>query len=128
VCRAAWHAAARAGAAPGHVVDFARQQYPHNFHSGTIRDGDGVHAALFHAQYPWVAFVAERWTWYAGEFEDPPAWAAILGDFGFMVLSAPVLLSPLTAADTTALSAAEWSQIEHWKPDTLGAALFNSWD
>lgn len=124
--RAAWYAAARS--ARGHVVDFAQQQYPHNFHSGTIREGDGAHAVLFHAQYPWVAFVDERRACYAGEFKDPPAWAATLGDFGFTVLSAPVLMSPLTAADTTALSAAEWSQIEHWKPDTLGAALFNSWD
>ncbi|MGV9246911.1 hypothetical protein [Streptomyces sp. NPDC003710] len=62
------------------------------------------------------------------EFQDPPAWATALNDFGFTVLGASLLLSPLTGADTDALSASEWKQIEYWQPETLGATLFDSWD
>ncbi|MFI6707744.1 hypothetical protein ACIBF7_14980 [Nonomuraea sp. NPDC050478] len=87
-----------------------------------------MHVALFHAQYPLIAFVDDLRYWYADGFQDPPAWADSLNDFGFTVLSASLLMSPLAEADTAALSTAEWSQIKHWKPRTLGATLFNSWD
>ncbi|MDA0639580.1 MULTISPECIES: hypothetical protein [Nonomuraea] len=125
-CRTVWYAAARA--ACGQVGTFAEQQYPQNFHSATINDRDGVHVALFHAQYPLIAFVDDLRYWYADGFQDPPAWAASLNDCGFTVLSASLLMAPLAEADTAALSTAEWSQIKHWKPQTLGATLFNSWD
>ncbi|WP_405691326.1 hypothetical protein [Streptomyces sp. NBC_00057] len=126
VCRAAWHAAARA--AGGQVEDFTEQEYPQNFHSATISDRDGTQIALFHAHYPLVAFVEGRRYWYTEEFQEPPAWATVLSDFGFIVLCAARLLSPLEESDTSALSAAEQRQIKHWRPETLGATLFNSWD
>lgn len=59
---------------------------------------------------------------------DLPSWAAALGSFGFTLLTAAELLSSLEDADTSALSKAEWRQIKHWQPATLGAAIFNSWD
>ncbi|MGA5757018.1 hypothetical protein [Nonomuraea bangladeshensis] len=43
-------------------------------------------------------------------------------------MGASLLMSPLTKVDTTALSAAEWREIEYWKPKTLGELLFNAWD
>jgi hypothetical protein len=43
-------------------------------------------------------------------------------------LTAAELLSSLEDADTSALSKAEWRQIKHRQPATLGAAMFNSWD
>ncbi|MEU1375084.1 hypothetical protein ABZ442_15650 [Streptomyces triculaminicus] len=104
------------------------QEYPQNFHSATISDRDGPHVALFHAHYPLIAFVRDRQYWYTDEFQAPPAWAPALTDFGFAVLGAMQLLSPLAESDISALSAAEWRQIKHWRPATLGAALFNSWD
>ncbi|GAA0435775.1 hypothetical protein [Streptomyces luteireticuli] len=54
--------------------------------------------------------------------------AAALDDMGFVVLSAARLLSPITESDTSALSTEEWCRIKHWRPTTLGAALFNAWD
>lgn len=125
-CRAAWYAAARA--AGGQVEDFAELEYPQNFHSATISDRGGTHIALFHAHYPLVAFVGDRRYWYTDEFREPPSWATVLSDVGFVVLSARRLLSPLAESDTSALSAAEWHQIKHWRPGSLGATLFNSWD
>ncbi|MGX1756324.1 hypothetical protein ACWIG5_05305 [Streptomyces lydicus] len=125
-CRAAWYAAARA--AGGQAEDFAEQEYPQSFHSATTGDRDGTHFALFHAHHPLVAFVEERRYWYTDGFREPPTWATVLGDFGFVVLSAARLRSPLEESDTSALSAEEWRQIRHWRPKTLGATLFNSWD
>ncbi|MFF4403852.1 hypothetical protein [Streptomyces sp. NPDC001404] len=125
-CRTAWHTAART--AHGHVHNLTEQQYPQNFHTGTINDRDGTHVALFHAHYPLIAFVSDRRHCYTDEFQDPPAWAVTLTDFGFTILTASLLLSPPESADTTAMSAAEWEQIKHWRPETLGAMLFNSWD
>ncbi|WP_245234529.1 hypothetical protein [Streptomyces flavochromogenes] len=124
-CRAAWHAAARV--AGGQVEDFTEQEYPQNFHSATINDRDGTHIALFHAHHPLIAFVGDRRYRYSDEFRDAPTWATVLTDAGFAVLSAARLLSPLTESDTSALSAAEWRQIKHWRPETLGATLFNAW-
>ncbi|MFF2777460.1 hypothetical protein ACFVU3_21420 [Streptomyces sp. NPDC058052] len=125
-CRAGWYAAARA--AGGQVEDFTEREYPQNFHTATISDRDGTHIALFHAHYPLIAFVGDRRYWYTDEFREPPAWATELIRTGFVVPSAAQLRSPLTEWDTSALSAAEWRQIEHWRPRTLGATLFNSWD
>ncbi|MFJ5798762.1 hypothetical protein [Streptomyces decoyicus] len=125
-CRVAWYAAARA--AHGQVEDFTEQEYPQNFHSATISDREGTHIALFHAHHPLIAFVGDRRYWYTSEFQEAPAWATVLGDVGFVVLSAARLLSPLAESDTCALSGAEWRQIRHWRPGTLGATLFNSWD
>lgn len=125
-CRAAWHAVARA--ARGRVTDFAEQEYPQNFHSATLVDRDGTHVALFHAHHPLIAFATDRCYEYTDEFEEPPPWAPALGDAGFSVLSGALLLSPLEESDTSALSDAEWEQIKHWRPKTLGATLFNSWD
>lgn len=103
-------------------------QYPQNFHVGTIDDRRGAHVALFHAHYPLIAFVGERLFVYRTEFVAPPSWAAALGSFGFTLLTAAELLSSLEDADTSGLSKAEWRQIKHWQPATLGAAIFNSWD
>ncbi|ALO13405.1 hypothetical protein AQF52_7819 [Streptomyces venezuelae] len=125
-CRSAWHAAARS--ADGDVGDFTEREYPQGFHVATINDRHGTHIALFHAHYPLVAFVRDKLYVYRTEFLDPPAWATTLGGFGFVVLTAADLLSPLGEADGSALSQAEWRQIKHWRPETLGAALFNSWD
>ncbi|MFB8043505.1 hypothetical protein ACFC8F_19735 [Streptomyces hydrogenans] len=125
-CRAAWYAAARA--AGGQVEDFTEQEYPQNFHLATISDRAGAHIALFHAHYPLIAFVGDRRYWYTDEFQEPPAWATTLTDIGYVVLSAAQLLSPLTESDTSPLSATERRQIKHWRPQTLGATLFNSWD
>ncbi|MFF4602797.1 hypothetical protein ACFY12_08605 [Streptomyces sp. NPDC001339] len=126
VCRTALHATARA--ARGQVRNFEEQRYPQTFHSGTIDNRDGTHVVLFHAQYPLIAFVGDQRHPSPDEFQDPPAWATILNDFGFTVLGASLLLSPPTGADTTALSTAELRQIEQWQPNTLGSTLFNSWD
>ncbi|MFF8837551.1 hypothetical protein [Streptomyces sp. NPDC015130] len=109
-------------------MDFLEREYPQNFHSATIRNRDGAHVALFHAHYPLIAFVGDRRFWYTDEFQEPPTWAALLKGAGFVVLSATQLLSSLTESDTSALSTAEWRQIEHWRPKTLGSAVFNSWD
>ncbi|MEV4921410.1 hypothetical protein [Streptomyces roseoverticillatus] len=125
-CRATWHAAARA--AGGRVEDFVEQEYPQNFHSASISNRNGTHVALFHAHYPLVSFVGDRRYWYTDEFQEPPAWATVLIGAGFVVLSAAQLLSPLEESDTSALSKAEWRQIKHWRPQSLGATLFNSWD
>ncbi|WAP55775.1 hypothetical protein [Streptomyces sp. S465] len=125
-CRAACYAAARA--AGGQVEDFTEQEYPQNFHSATISDRNGAHVALFHTHYPLIAFVGDRRFWYTDEFQEPPTWATVLREAGFVVLSAAQLLSPLAESDTSALSAAEWRQIKHWRPETLGATLFNLWD
>ncbi|MCB5181839.1 hypothetical protein [Streptomyces antimicrobicus] len=126
VCRAAWQAAARA--AGGEAVDFMEHGYPQSFHSGSLTDDAGPHVAVFHANYPYVAFVDERRCAYSDEFLEPPAWAAALCAAGFTVLGAAVLRAPLDACDTSALGDAEWSQIEYWEPPTLGALLFNMWD
>ncbi|MEU6715804.1 hypothetical protein ABZ897_30430 [Nonomuraea sp. NPDC046802] len=126
LCRAAWYAAARA--AHGQVGAFAERRYPENFHSATIDNRGGTYAALFHVRSPLVAFVDELRDWYTDEFVDPPAWAVSLNHFGFTVLSASLLKSPLEKADTAALAEAEWEQIKYWQPETLGATLFNSWD
>ncbi|MFH9090640.1 hypothetical protein [Streptomyces sp. NPDC017673] len=125
-CRAACHAAARA--AGGQVEDFREQEYPRNFHSATIGDRDGTYIALFHAHHPLIAFAGDRRHWYTDEFQEPPTWATVLIEVGFVVLSAAQLLAPLTESDTSALSPTEWDQIKHWRPATLGATLFNSWD
>ncbi|WP_306318047.1 MULTISPECIES: hypothetical protein [unclassified Streptomyces] len=125
-CRTAWYAAARA--AHGQVGDFAERRYPRNFHTATIDDRGGTHFALFHASCPLVAFVSGQHHWYTDEFRDPPAWAATLDAHGYTVLNASQLLSPLSESDTSDLSADEWQQIRYWKPETVGAVLFNSWD
>lgn len=39
-----------------------------------------------------------------------------------------MLLSPLSSVDTSALSAEEWQHIDYWRPETVGAVLFNSWN
>lgn len=126
VCRAAWQGAARA--AHGRLGEFAGRGYPENFHRATIADRGGVHEMLFHAHQPLIAFVTVRRHWYTDEFRDPPRWGAAFGDAGFVVLSAAQLLSPLGEWDTSVLSPAETSQIEHWQPANLGATLFNAWD
>ncbi|MFI6476833.1 hypothetical protein ACIBH1_02800 [Nonomuraea sp. NPDC050663] len=126
LCRTAWHAAARA--AGGRVGEFVERRYPRTFHSATLTDRGGAHVALFHAGFALVAFVAEQRDWYTDEFRDPPSWAGVLDGFGLALLPASLLLAPLSEADTTGLSAAEWSQIAYWRPETLGATLFNAWD
>lgn len=125
-CRTAWYAAARA--ARGRGIGFVGREYPQNFHHATLDDHDGTHFALFHAQHPLIAFVREQRSWYTDEFVDPPVWAAVLGDHGFTVLSASRLLLPVREADTSALTTAEREQIRHWRPNTVGEVLFNSWD
>ncbi|WP_245765165.1 phosphotransferase [Nonomuraea jiangxiensis] len=68
----------------------------------------------------------DRRYWYNDGFQNPPAWAASLNDFGFTVLSASLLMSPLTEADTAALSAAEWRQIKltaAWMGETADELL-----
>ncbi|KKD09021.1 hypothetical protein [Streptomyces sp. WM6386] len=124
-CRTAWYAAGRA--ARGRGMGFGDRKYPQNFHCATLDDHAGTHFALFHAHHPLIAFVHEQRSWYT-EFVDPPAWAAVLGDHGFTVLSASRLLLPIRKADTSALTAAEREQIRHWQRDTVGEVLFNSWD
>ncbi|MFZ3471049.1 hypothetical protein ACODT3_21380 [Streptomyces sp. 4.24] len=126
-CRAAWQAAALA--AGGRVEDFVEECYPQNFHSATLTDREGAaHVALFHVHHPLVAFVDERRFGYTDEFEDPPPWAAPLTDAGFTVLSAAVLRSPFSEADTSALAETERSEIDYWQPETIGTAVFNMWD
>ncbi|WP_330353952.1 hypothetical protein [Streptomyces chartreusis] len=124
-CRTAWYAAARA--AGGRVGEFEARQTAQTFHTATIERPDGRCVALFQAYTPLVAFVDEPHDWYTDQFREAPAWAAGLGDFGFTVLSAAVLLSPLSSADTSALSAVERRQIDYWRPEAVGAVLFNSW-
>ncbi|MFJ7072955.1 hypothetical protein [Streptomyces sp. NPDC098781] len=126
VCSTAWYAAARAGG--GRVGEFERRAIAQSHHTATMDDWDGARCALFQAYCPLVAFVDEPRDRYTDQFCDPPAWAAALGDFGFTVLSASLLLSPLSSVDTSALSAEEWRHIEYWRPETVGAVLFNSWD
>jgi hypothetical protein len=58
-----------------------------------------THGALFHTHHPLIAFVHERRSWYTDEF-----------------------------ADTSALTTAEREQIRHWRPNTVGEVLFDSWD
>ncbi|GGO54116.1 hypothetical protein GCM10012287_42310 [Streptomyces daqingensis] len=125
-CRAAWYATGRV--AGGWVGDFTEQLYPQNFHRGSVTVRYRTHVGLFHAQYPLIAFVDGRHHRYTDEFRDPPTWASILGDLGFTVLGASLLLSPVAEADTTALSPTEHEQMKRWQPETLGATLFNSWD
>ncbi|KOG90863.1 hypothetical protein [Streptomyces varsoviensis] len=125
-CRAAWYYAARA--ASGDVDDFAEGECSRNFHTATLTNRHGPHTALFHAHHPLVAFVAAPAHAYTDEFQEPPAWSAVLNASGFTVLSAAQLLSPLTPAATSALSPAELHQITYWQPPTIGATLFNSWD
>ncbi|MEU9910564.1 hypothetical protein [Streptomyces sp. NPDC051001] len=125
-CRTAWHAAARA--ARGWRTGFADRKYPQNFHYATIDDHVGTHFALFHAHHPLIAFVRGPRSWCTNEFVDPPAWAAVLGEHGFTVLNASRLLAPIRKADISCLTAAEREQVGRWRPDTVGEALFNSWD
>ncbi|MFI9724612.1 hypothetical protein ACIHFE_34160 [Streptomyces sp. NPDC052396] len=126
MCRTAWYAAARA--ARGRVGYFAEQEDPQSFHSATISDPGGMHVMLFHAYQPLIAFVAGRRYGYTDEFVEPPVWSAAFGDFGFVVLGEVQLRSPLAAADVSGLSAAELRQVSYWRPMSLGATLFNSWD
>lgn len=53
---------------------------------------------------------------------------ALDGNKGFTVLSPQLLRSPFSGVDASALSAVEWKQIGYWRPQTVGAVLFNSWD
>ncbi|MEU6381213.1 hypothetical protein [Streptomyces sp. NPDC046909] len=127
LCRTAWYAAARA--ARGQVLDFTGMEHPQTFHTATLADRNGTHIALFHAHHPLIAFVDAQHSWYPCDaFLDPPAWAPALADFGFTLLTTSQLSLPLRAADTSALTAGEWKHIEHWRPDTVGEVLFNSWD
>lgn len=126
VCRTAWYAAARA--AGGRVTAFGTRQLAQTFHTATMDGPDGRHCALFQTCFPLVAFVDEPRDWYTDQFREPPAWAAGLGDFGFTVLGAAVLRSSLSTADLSALSVVERRQIDCWRPETVGAVLFNSWD
>jgi hypothetical protein len=124
--RTAWHAAARM--ADGQAGSFIERCYPQSFHTATITDHAGQHLLLCHAHYPLIAFVADRQYVYTVTFQEPPAWASAFTDVGFNVLSAELLLSPLNEADTSELSLAGQRQIRHWRPTSVGAALFNCWD
>jgi hypothetical protein len=121
------HEIARAaGGAVEHVVESA---YPRNFHSAVISTSNGRFAILCNAMYPWLAFAGVG----TGDLEpkafvDPPSWAAGFGEIGFVVMSLQVLDSSLSAVDTTALSGAEWMQIDSWRPASVGDTVFNSWD
>lgn len=126
--RAAWHTGARlADCRTGALIE---QCYPESFHTVTMVDRHGtvLHVALCHMHYPLIAFVTDQPRWYTTEFVDPPKWASAYSAVGFETLSADVLLSPLDAVDTSQLTAADRSQIRHWRPPTVGATLFNRWD
>jgi hypothetical protein len=126
-CRAAWTAAARAtGASDGEVREYG--QTPNYFTATLTARAGEAHVALFHMRHPLIAFVEDLRVGYLTEFLDPPAWAGVLADHGFRILPGELLLSPLTAVDTSARAPTEWRQIEYWEPPTLGATLFNWWD
>jgi hypothetical protein len=124
--RAAWHAAAHLAA--GRIGEFDEQSYPRTFHVAKVTGRDGLNVILCHAHFPLVAFATGQHAYYTTEFTDPPNWASAFAAAGFDAMSAAALLSPLEDADTSDLLADDWRQIRRWRPATLGAALFNSWD
>ena len=124
--RAAWYTGARlAGGKPGELV---RRTYSGSFHTATVHHRDGTQVVLCHAHLPLVAFAADQRQGCLDEFLDPPAWSDAFADLGFTVLAPALLNSPLSAADTSGLSRAEWVQIRAWRATGVGEVLFNSWD
>ncbi|MBB3101231.1 hypothetical protein FHR83_008959 [Actinoplanes campanulatus] len=121
--RAGCHEAARR--ASGAVEQIRERAYPRNYHSAAIMAPEGRFVILCHAVHPWIAFAEED---DPGTFSDPPAWATAYTDMGFVVMSRELLDSPLSDVDTTALGKGEWMQINSWRPESTGRAVFNSWD
>ena len=126
--RGGCHEAARL--AGGTVGTFLESAYPGTFHSAVIAAGTDRYKVLCHAVHPWVAVTVDGTGNWAGPgvFVEPPAWAGVFGEMGFVLLRLEVLHAPLTAVDTRALTKAEWAQIHSWRPDNVGQTLFNSWD
>lgn len=91
-----------------------------SFHAAVLITPAGRFAVRCHRHHPWIAFIE-------GEtYADPPA--GVFLNPAFTLLGPEVLDLPLSAADTTALAKAEWTQIRYWQPETVGQTLFNSWD
>jgi hypothetical protein len=126
--RAACYAAARA--AEGSVDRITERTYPRNFHSAVFVTPNDPYTILCQGYYPLIAFVHHgTGSWASpGVFMDPPTWAGVFADMGFTLMSRRLLDSPLSEVDTTALTAADWTQIRSWRPVSLGKTLFNSWD
>ncbi|MGW5878067.1 hypothetical protein ACWFMI_16135 [Nocardiopsis terrae] len=123
---ACWEAARRAGGTVG-GPDGAGVA---GFLSATIRCGAREHVVLGHPHLRVVAF-ADAPVVPGGPvpvFNGPPGWAVGFEVLGFDCLTAEELGTPLSEADLGALSRAEHAQIRHWRPDTVGELLFNSWD
>jgi hypothetical protein len=125
--RGGCHAAARA--AGGRVEKVVEMSYPGTFHSAVLASATGRVSILCHFMCPWIAFIeGDPELWHPAAFAEPPAWSAVFAEFGFTVLSRAVLDAPLSEADTTALTKADWSQIRSWRPASVGRLVFNSWD
>ena len=82
---------------------------------------------LRQSSYPLIAFILDGTGSFAspGIFADPPTWSGVFADMGFTLMSKRLLDSPLSEVDTTALMAADWSQIRSWRPVGVGETLFN---
>ncbi|WP_036509510.1 hypothetical protein [Nocardia aobensis] len=130
--RACYDAARRTG---GTVVEFrVADGVTPNFHQGIIAYGD-QQVAVVAVRHSTMLAVAEPRTIDCADgvtesgpmvFVDAPELVGALATSpGFTVLTAADLNGPFVA---TAWPDIERSDIEYWKPHTLGEALFNYWD
>ncbi|RJQ83386.1 hypothetical protein D5S17_00465 [Pseudonocardiaceae bacterium YIM PH 21723] len=96
-----------------------------NHHTAEFAQAPDTMLVLGHTLLPLVAATDCP----GGRFVELPAdLAEAYAAKGFEPLAAADLIRPLDQADTSALHPAELEQISYWRPETIGALLFNHWD
>lgn len=115
----------------GFTVDEPPQNTPsiyHTFVRSFVSHRGEQWRLLLNVHHPYVAFTTPETDPgnFNFEFRDCDSLAVNL--FGYIVLSADFLNSPITEDAIALLGDSERNEIKYWAPQTLGHVVFNFWD
>ena len=115
------------------IGDFHWRTYPMSFYWAEVRVSDRKFAILIEEASPVVALSSTVPHYFNLAFFDDTAFveAARHLQAPFVVLAASELAKPLSEMDrafVAQLSAQHERDLKYWKPDTVGAVIFNWWD
>ena len=89
---------------------------------------DEQFSLLLNIHHPYVAFAEPNTDLLNFNFEFRDCDALAVNLFGYTVLSAEFLNSPVSADSIALLGEAERHELKYWAPQTLGHVVFNFWD
>jgi hypothetical protein len=119
----------------GKTIDFIEPDYPKSYYEGIFKYNRRTISAFFNAYHPMMAFVSKV-NDFNFTFIDVPELFNGFGSY-FRILSVKDLNTPfeikqvkgkIVVRNKHQLKDVELEQALHWKPQTIGEVIFNSWD